>query len=125
MIRAPGNVRSVAAVIARGRRGAATFGAVAAALADVRGILYSTHEHHEHAHDFVIVIPLARPASVAEHVRAARWCSRRLARDAGTKNVLIEGRAGTFCYLPSWQPGEPWHVRRLNGAFLDPDRNAF
>lgn len=125
MLRALGNIRSVGAVIARVQRGAASFAAVGAVLADVGGILYSTHEHRERANDFVIALPFSRPASTAEHRRAVRRVAGSFAARSDTKRVLVEQQPSAFCYLPSWVPGEAWHVRRLGGRFLDPSANPF
>lgn len=125
MLRAPGNVRSVAAVVGRVRRGASTFAAVACALSGLGGVLYSTHEHHELAHDFVIVLPFARPASRQEHARIVAWLGRSLGAWAGTKGVLVEPQPGAFVYLPSWRPGQPWSVRRSTGRLVDPEDGMF
>lgn len=124
MLRAPGNVRSVAALIGHVRRGASRFSGIAKALSGLGGVLYSTHEHQEHAHAFTIVLPFARPASRQEHARAVEWLERSLGARAETKGVLIEPQPGAFCYLPSWRPGQPWNTLRLNGAFLEPDACA-
>ena len=102
------------------RRGATSFSAAAAVLVDVGGILYSTHEHREGAHDFIIVLPFSRPASTREHARAVRWLARSFTARSDTKCVLVERHPGAFCYLPSWEPGQPWMVHRSPGAFLDP-----
>lgn len=121
MLRAPGNVRSVAAVVGRVRRGASTFVAVSDALSGLVGILYSTHERRERAHDLVIVLPFARPASRQEHARAFDWLGRSLGRRAQTKGVLLEHQPGAFTYLPSWLPGQPWKAYQSAGTLLDPE----
>ena len=87
--------------------------------------LYSTHEHNERAHDLVIVLPFARPASRQEHARALAWLGRWLGARTETKGVPIEPHPGAFVYLPSWRPGQPWTVRRNIGRLLEPDAGTF
>jgi len=97
-----------------------TLGSVGNAWGSKLGLLYTTNRHSADAHDFVAVLPYARAASPAEHVRIFAWARVR-SRDAGLPVDPGAGSAARFFFLPGAVPGDPFEVHELVGKPIDPD----
>jgi hypothetical protein len=88
-------------------------------LGDYYGAIHSTFSHSGEEHRFRCVLPLGRAVPAAEYVAlwraAAAMCHTvALVPDRSTKN------ASRIWFVPAHRAGEPYVVRRLGGAVLEP-----
>lgn len=119
--RALANVRAVHALVLDYDNGA-TWDAVTSAWGQWLGLTYTTKSHGDTAAKgksgdcLRVVLPLARPVTVAEHARLWTWASRRSPTplDKACKD------ASRFWYVPTAPPGG-WRAHLTEGARLDPD----
>ncbi len=121
LVRTMGNARSVAALVLHVERaaGLTTLDTVAAGWGDFYGLVQTTNRHSPHALDALIVLPYARAASLAEHVRVVEWARGRN-RDRGLPEDANARNPARWAYLPGTVPGDPFETRELGGSLLDP-----
>jgi predicted P-loop ATPase len=112
------NVRSVHAVVLDYDSGEAIDSA-AETWADYYGFIHTSRKHTEEHNRFRVILPLSRPVSKFEY--SALWQA--IQDHAGGKLDPAPKDASRFWYTPGISdiPGATFEVRRLTGAFLDPD----
>jgi hypothetical protein len=119
-LRAPANVRSVAALVIHYAAGpCVTLDRVADVWGTRYGLVQTTSVHSRHAHDAVLILPYARLATLAEHQRIAELAKDTSEREGLPVDPMMRNPA-RFFFLPGTVPGRPFETRDLSGRVLDP-----
>lgn len=117
--RALARVERVHALVLDLDRGAPTVEAVARALPNTRGVVYTTFSHTPEAPRLRAIFPHARPVTVEEHDQIWAWA--KLKCSAAAKLELDHGSrdASHLFFLPSHRPGAEYRWQELEGRPID------